>query len=209
MTHFTASNLARHLAGIGASTDGADDLFKALSAAYAAPSRFYHSVSHIDACLGALDTYSSLAERPDEIAVALWFHDAVYDARRHDNEEASAKWASDALPTLGVPGDAVARIDAMIIATKTHDANDADTVLLVDIDLGILGAAPSVYRRYTEGVRQEYDFVPLADYRLGRARVLEHFLERPEIYKTAPFQLELEARARQNIAEELTALRNG
>ena len=50
------------------------------------------------------------AERPDEIEVAIWFHDAVYVPGRADNEEASAALADQALSAGGVAGPVKDRV---------------------------------------------------------------------------------------------------
>ena len=44
---------------------------------YNAADRRYHNLSHIDACLKLLDTVRPLAQRPDALELAIWFHDAI------------------------------------------------------------------------------------------------------------------------------------
>lgn len=67
--------------------DGAID---ALLAEYEAAHRHYHNLNHVLDCLELLDRHRHLAKRPAEVELAIWFHDAVYDTRRDDNEAASA-----------------------------------------------------------------------------------------------------------------------
>jgi predicted metal-dependent HD superfamily phosphohydrolase len=61
--------------------------------AYSSPDRYYHNLTHIQDCLSVFDQTSSLVAHPKEVELAIWFHDAVYDTRRSDNEQKSAEWA--------------------------------------------------------------------------------------------------------------------
>ena len=61
--------------------------------------------------------------------------------------------------------------------------------------------------RYVADVRKEYAWVPDADYRTGRASVLEAFLARPRIYHTDVMFTEAEAAARRNLRAEIDRLR--
>jgi predicted metal-dependent HD superfamily phosphohydrolase len=62
------------------------------------------------------------------------------------------------------------------------------------------------YRTYAEQIRQEYAWVPDADYRAGRQRALAKFLARPTLYH---FLVDLESPARRNLSAEIERLRHG
>jgi len=201
---FSRASLYAALAGVGAIPHG--DLFAELAAAYAQPSRHYHTRRHIGACLRELQRWQGLAHRPNEIAVALWFHDAIYDTHRTDNEARSADWARRYLDAARAPADAIERIATMIRATASHIADDGDAALLLDIDLAILGASPRVFAGYDRGIRAEYAWVPELEYQHARRRVLSSFLERATIYQTAPLRERYETRARANLTRLLRKL---
>lgn len=162
------------------------------------PHRHYHTLEHLDECLAWLDTVDG-AERPDELAIALFFHDAVYDPARADNEAQSA--ALFVHMAAGAPAPVVERVAALILSTASHEGS-GDAALLADIDLAILGAPPARYDRFERDVRREYAIYDDASYSAGRRRVLAGFLERLSIYQTPPFQ-RLEPQARDNLARSL------
>src|SRR5262249_40856713 len=126
-----------------------------LRARYSEPQRAYHTLQHLDECFGWFEQSRTLAERPGEVALALFYHDAIYDTHSRDSEERSAKLAVEVLKGIGGNGD-LDRVAALIMATK-HDAvpNGIDAQLLVDIDLSILGAAPARFDEYERQVRLE------------------------------------------------------
>jgi len=98
------------------------DTYGALIKAHAEPHRAYHTLDHIAACLRHLDDVREQTDRPDEIEMALWFHDAVYAPFSATNEEDSAEWAADWLQERGLDKAATARIADYILETKSHDA---------------------------------------------------------------------------------------
>jgi predicted metal-dependent HD superfamily phosphohydrolase len=182
-------------------------LYNQLVGAYSEQHRHYHTLQHLRDCLAHLDAAASLAQRPGEVELALWFHDAIYDPTRADNEERSAEWAWRSILAAGLAEDVAQRVQAMVLATKGHEAgDDADTRLLLDIDLAILGSAPARFDEFGEQVRAEYAHVPEPEFRARRARVLAGFLARPRIYATAPFHDALEHRARENLTRTIAAL---
>lgn len=196
---FHLASWQRAWAGIGATGSGAE-IHAALVQRYAEAHRAYHTLQHLGECLAAFEPVRHLAEHTADVEMALWFHDAVYDVHRHDNEEASAEWARSALLAAGAPQQAAERVAALVLATK-HQAppRGADETVLVDIDLGILGASEPRFAEYERQIRAEYAFVPVVQFFERRQRILRSFLERPQIYGTAHFHALLEARARRNL----------
>lgn len=178
--------------------------YAALAARYRQPHRCYHGLDHVAACLAWLERVREDAERPEEIALALFFHDAVQD-RGLDDEERSAMLAEHELAALGVPGEACRRIGTLVHATAGHHASEGDAALVVDVDLAILAAPPDAYARYVAGVRAEHPHLSDAAFRAGRAAFARAFLERAMLFHTSAFRA-LEPLARQNLAAELRAL---
>ena len=181
-------------------------LYEQLLQAYNEPQRHYHTLQHLAECLQLQSESAHLAQRPAEIAIALWFHDAVYDVKAHDNEARSADWAVTALQAAGVGAEVQARVHALIMATEHTTAPlEGDAALLVDIDLAILGAAPARFAEYERQIRQEYAWVPEDVFVEKRRAVLQSFMSRPHIYNTTFFHQMLEASARVNLQKMLLA----
>jgi predicted metal-dependent HD superfamily phosphohydrolase len=175
-----------------------------LAAAYAAPGRHYHNLSHIEDCLAALARVEGLSAAEREIlSEAIWWHDVVYDPTRSNNEELSAQLAE-----RHVRDDLRHEVGRLIRLTKTHEvqADDRLGAILISIDLSILGAAPARYDAYAAAIRQEFIHVSDSDYRAGRARVLRQLAARPVIYPDAGFAAIYDLRARNNLARELVSL---
>ncbi len=189
----TATNNAPH-----------DALCAELQRRYGEPQRHYHTMQHLGECLAWFEREKAFAERPGEVALALWFHDAVYDVHAHDNEARSADWARQALRAAGAGDAAADRVHALVMATQ-HDAvpEGRDAELLIDIDLSILGAERARFDEYEQQVGAEYAFVPL-EVRLPRRReILQRFLDRPALYATPRMRALLEARARLNLQRSI------
>ena len=195
------------------------DVFAQLREAYEDAARAYHSIEHIAECLALLDEARSSLEAPAEVAMAIWFHDAVYATHPlADSEKRSAALAKASCARMGIPEPAAERIAAMVRATKSHElpradrggggaaVRERDWLTLFDIDLAILGTDPVRYARYERDVRSEYRRVPEGLYRSGRAKVLRAFLARPAIFETPRFHDRFEASARVNLERALAEL---
>ena len=175
-------------------------LFDALVAAWSEPWRHYHALQHLGECLDHLARERAHAQHPGEIALALFFHDAVYELQASDNEARSADWADRALAECGVAPESIARVHALVMATcHNAAATEPDAQLLVDIDLAILGAPPARFAEYEAQIRREYAHIPPDVFEPRRKRILGSFLARDPIYQTPGMHARCEARARVNL----------
>ena len=195
----------------GISPADAYPVFDRLAAAHSEPARHYHTLEHVAEMLRVAGRLMEPANDGDAIQLAVWFHDAVYDPKAKDNEARSAELMSDALAPLSLPAELIQHVADMIRATAhTGDSPaDADTAVLLDADLAILAADEWRYLKYAEAIRKEYAWVDDAAYRTGRAAVLQAFLDRPRIYRTARFHDMGEEPARRNMAAEMERLAAG
>jgi predicted metal-dependent HD superfamily phosphohydrolase len=183
-------------------------LYAVVLSHYSAEGRFYHNLHHVAELLRLLTGFEHRFDDCDAVRFAAWFHDAVYDTKRDDNEERSAELAGRALHELSAPAVTAGRVLEMILATKGHSAEGLpwDAQLFLDADLSILGAAPEVYGQYSEAIREEYARVPEPMFRRGRRDVLEGFLRRERIYHTDEMFARFEERARANLRREIERL---
>lgn len=162
---------------------------------------------HLEECFAKLDEIRALAEHPAEVHVALWFHDAIYDPRRDDNEARSAEWARSSVAAAGVPAVVAGKIGDLVLATR-HSAlpRAIDAKIVVDVDLSILGAGCARFDEYEAQIREEYAFVLQPDYRRQRTTILEGFWSRPTIFSTKAFIERYEQQARTNLERALARL---
>jgi predicted metal-dependent HD superfamily phosphohydrolase len=182
-------------------------LYRRLVACWSEPHRHYHSTQHLHECMQTFDDVRGLANKPGEVALGLWFHDAFYDSGRSDNEARSADWAALAIRQSGLDEAVAGRVHSLVMATlHTRTPQDADAQLLVDIDLSILGAGAERFDESNRQIRAEFAHVPDDQFRTGRRRVLTGFLARPRLYSTEHFHCLLETRARGNLQRALDRL---
>jgi predicted metal-dependent HD superfamily phosphohydrolase len=186
---------------------GHDELRDRLVRAYGDPARGYHDLRHLAEVLAQVTALIGGGEPADRDAVLLaaWFHDAVYEGAR-DDEERSAVLAEHEL-TTAAPGLA-AEVTRLVRLTSTHRPEDGDAngQVLCDADLAILAAGPERYREYVDGVRREHAGLADPDFRRGRAAVLRDLLDKPTLFHTAAGRHRWEEAARANMTRELAGL---
>lgn len=171
---------------------------------YSEPQRAYHNLEHI---VTMLDELEELNEGDLAIALAIWFHDAVYDPNAKENEERSAQMAKDMIGKMGLPDSLGEQVSDLVIATKHATIPTEYTAqILVDLDLMVLGKPEKVFDIYEVGIRKEYDRVPQSDFSAEHSKILQSFLDRSSIYSTLLFRDKYESTARKNLARLLEQL---
>jgi len=201
------SQLAHRL---GLTLDLSADTAMRLFEGYTGSDRHYHGICHILSMLEDFDRLKEEFKQPFAVELVIFFHDLIYDASRSDNETRSAEELRKALGNE-LAGKLIRSACFMIEATKAHTATgDADTDLLIDLDMAILGSDWATYARYAEGVMKEY--VPVYGeeaYRRGRVeKFLRPVIDGGKIFLT-PFFEPLTAQAIDNLRREAALLESG
>jgi predicted metal-dependent HD superfamily phosphohydrolase len=166
------------------------------------PHRAYHNATHILACLREADTYVPKTIDRVPLDLAIWYHDVVYDTKAVDNEERSAALFREHSERMGLSLEVVQLVQACILATKHGEISASIHPVIktmLDVDLSILGAEPTVFDTYDEAIRREYWWVVEDVYRFSRKRILEGFLAKRRLYHTDTFYQRYEGPARLNL----------
>lgn len=186
-----------------------DRLWAELSGQYSAVNRHYHNLDHLAYMIEKANQFKDHIEDFETFLFSIFYHDIIYDVLRQDNESLSALKARECLVKLGVPNEKINKCQQQILATKDHkNSPDKDTDFLLDIDLAVLGEEWSVYEQYMKKIRDEYAIFPDSIYNPGRQKVLKHFLDMPEIFKTPEFRYKYEDQVKANLGKELAVLEN-
>ena len=192
------------------------DQLQALQAAYATPPRAYHNFGHVEEVLRHYDEVAQGPgwQQPEEVRLAVLYHDAIYEAGRKDNEARSAELAVEHvrrwLPDRGIDA---ARVAELINLTARHGSLrpgdvDRDAALFLDCDMAILAADAAAFATYDRGITAEYrGKVPAWLFKLNRRRFLKAVLGKERIFLSDWFHERLDARARINLRRAVTEKR--
>lgn len=172
-----------------------------LTRRYCEPHRRYHGIEH-PAHMLWLGRQLALT---DEQVAAVWYHDAVFDPRRDDNEERSAALAREQLVALGWNAKRVELVERIVLDTKPHAPSIEESRAVVDLDLEPLAETWELFQRNVIHLRVEFGHLDDARFDANRRRFLEAMLGRPRIFSTT-WGARLEARALHNLERSLKEL---
>ena len=192
-----------------------------IEAAYATPPRAYHDFHHVREVLRHYDDVAAGPGwvQPDEVRLAVLYHDAVYEPGRKDNERRSAELAVAGiarwLPDTGIDAARVAELIGLTARHGSFSPQDFgktaladDTRHFLDCDMAILGAEPAAFDAYDRAIAAEYrGHVPDWLFRVNRKRFLKALLARPRIYLSEFFHERYDVRARANLRRAITTKR--
>jgi predicted metal-dependent HD superfamily phosphohydrolase len=176
---------------------------------YAEPWRHYHTWEHVKLMFDEYWEVRHLVSAADrqQIALAIMFHDAVYEPTAHNNEERSAQLAEGILaPTMSLAD--VCEVVRLILLTKHYQPQDGDLngQIICDCDLSVLGWPWGNFEEFGRQIREEYIFVDDQTFRTHRRQFMRTYLARPRIFNLEYFQQKYEAQARQNLQRTIALL---
>lgn len=140
--------------------------------------RAWHGPAHLLSMFNRFETEPDARERETLILAAL-YHDAIYDPRRSDNEEASAALLLSHATDPSHP--VVSRAAELILATKWSERpNDALTWKFWEADCQPLATDVPVSLRleYERAIFREYQWAPWPLYRAKREGFLREWATR-------------------------------
>ena len=181
--------------------------FDQLSCLYNQKDRHYHNLVHIRNFLDLKDEFSEQIEEPFLFELAIWYHDAVYDAKNNDNEQQSLFIVQDHFKNF-LDSKQMIHLDHFIMSTAGHfpKSNASDVFYFLDFDLAILAADEDTYKLYSDAIWKEYKRIySRPNYEKGRKKILKNFLLREKLYLSDTFIENYDKIARHNILLELNS----
>lgn len=151
------------------------DLLENLAARWREEQRYWHGPAHLRQLLTAIAPLPSGRDR-DILLLTAIYHDAIYDPRASDNEEASARLLLDhaADPTSSVILEAV----SLIRASRWNEPPRTDlTRRFFDLDTAQLAPDCPLSERmtYEREIFREFQFTPWDTYHQKRREFLDHW----------------------------------
>jgi len=199
--------------------------WEALDAGYGDPKRAYHSWRHIADLMEKLDRFSHLAARKDLVAIACFWHDAVYltrdEAGAERSDELNVRESASLFQQYAAMDSAdVDAVTDLIMATLDHTGASpskqhypgflGDFDLLLDLDLSSLGAHWPEFKANFNRIRFEHEWLPEPVFNERRLRSLESFARvGARLYRRSETREEYGAAATANLARYIRELGQG
>ncbi|XP_015608136.1 uncharacterized protein LOC107273958 [Cephus cinctus] len=198
-------------------TSVCDSWFERLKEMYSEEKRTYHNLDSLCEKLSHYYEIKDNLKNPKALLLALFFQNFEYDPKALDGEDKNLEHFNTFAEEAGISNDSELHSEtcALLKAAATHSTEahkvggafgGEDAHYLLDLDMAVLGAEPERYAEYRERIRGEYSFLSEPMYTALRLKVLQNFVQIPNIFATKEFRDKFEEQARQNIQDEVELL---
>ncbi|MGB5638160.1 MAG: hypothetical protein WBM63_03475 [Sedimenticolaceae bacterium] len=188
----------------GAGSDPAA-VWKEVARRYAEPHRHYHDKGHLVHCLEQLDLAAGEIRQPDQVEMAIWFHDVINEPGVKDNEQQSIELFRQLAAGVMDSAFISAVADLILVTTHSRTPDAPDHRFICDIDLASFGCPWECFEKDSVAVKAEFQG-PDEDYYRGKKAFLTSLLARPKIFLTDFFNQRYERQARNNIGRLLSLI---
>jgi predicted metal-dependent HD superfamily phosphohydrolase len=146
--------------------------------------------------------------KPEQVEMAIWFHDIINQPGAADNEQRSAEYFRKLIGDRADPAFVNAVVQLIMATTHQSAPVEHDQQFICDIDLASFGCPWECFMRDSSAVKAEFTGTEEEYYR-GKKAFLQQMLNRPRIFLTDFFNERYEQQARENIVRllELVATR--
>uniref|UniRef100_A0A8D8Y9K6 Uncharacterized protein n=1 Tax=Cacopsylla melanoneura TaxID=428564 RepID=A0A8D8Y9K6_9HEMI len=184
---------------------------------YSDEKRKYHNLNFLENKFKHLDEVKNNIKNINVMSFAIFFQYLEYDPSQgmkcqDKNLEQFWKFINEARISnqddTGIYSEVTYLLN--IESTDEHKSpgvyGSDDIHYFLDLDMLELGTQPEEYLSYTQKLREEYDFLKDQFYFSLRIKLLQNFLQIPNIYATKEFRDRYESIARENIEQEIKRL---
>ncbi|XP_043251507.1 uncharacterized protein LOC122396857 [Colletes gigas] len=192
-----------------------DTWFTKLQEAYSEEKRTYHNLDSLREKLNCYYEIKDKLKNPQAVLLALFFQNFEYGSKALDGENKNLEHFNAFAEEAEISPDAQLRVCklldvAAINSTAAHKIRNAfgegDCHYLLDLNMAVLGSSSESYAEYREKIRGEYSFLSEPMYTALRLKVLQNFVQIPNIFATKEFRTKYEKQARLNIQAEVELL---
>ncbi|XP_039276905.1 uncharacterized protein LOC120348811 [Nilaparvata lugens] len=204
---------------IGASEEKTSEWWTRIVQAYSEESRKFHNINYLAIKLENFETIKCKLKNRNAVGIAIFFHHFEYDPKMVDcfkkNLEHFDIFANDC--AIKSESELYKSVVSLLESVDTHSTDEhktggvfgaEDGHYFLDLDMAVLGGDSEYYAtEYATNIQAEYDFLPEPMYKGLRLKVLQSFLQIPNIFATKEFREKYEEQARANIQKEVEKLK--
>ena len=121
-----------------------------LMTAWSEPHRHLHDERHLRECLARWTRWRDNSPRPGEVAIALWFRNAVYDSQVGSDELNSAARAARSLVRAGADSDTAQVLQRFLDRPRRYRVEHAVALLDAQARINLAGALTFTLRRLAQ-----------------------------------------------------------